>query len=121
LHTSIFIFIIFLKDLICLLFDVEVVDQFPLLLDVLGCIVKEVVKDHIFEFKTLTLVNSEAESMLENSGHSLFGFLVPHYDDLIAPEFSVTVCATTASILVLEEASIGTLLRRTLSKKNIEK
>jgi hypothetical protein len=103
LHTSFFIFIIFLKDLISFLFDVEVVDKFPLLLDVLGCIVKEVVKDHIFEFKTLTLVNSEAESMLENSGHSLFGFLVPHYDDLIAPEFSVTVCATTASILVLEE------------------
>ena len=65
--------------------NLNVVEQFPLRL----CHVsemEEIVQNYIIEFKTLGLVDCETEHVLKDVGNHFLGYLVPHYEYLVAPE-----------------------------------
>jgi hypothetical protein len=54
------------------LVNLEIVDEFPLFMNILRRIIEEVVEDNIFELKALALVHSEAEGVLQDRGDSFF-------------------------------------------------
>jgi hypothetical protein len=54
------------------LVNLEIVNEFPLFMNILRCVIKEIVEDDILELKALALVHSEAEGVLQDRGYPFF-------------------------------------------------
>jgi hypothetical protein len=92
--TADVLFVVFLSDFE--IGDIQGLQKRPFV--VAWALGEEVEEDHIVEFKTFGFVDGQTQSMLQNDGNSIFTFLVPNDDDLVASELQGTLFDCVVSL-----------------------